>query len=437
MSYFYRFYKTGYKDKFTIINTIKYYLKIDNTDNNKTELLQNVLGIDDISTPLKMQVILTLGNINFYNKDYETATMYYKKVLEKYIGDKYIDNIVKSYIFCKEYYKSIEIIKKKYRNLEDDTLFYAIKEISKESIYNKTIAIFAYELLIRSKVDDVFIDIVVKNYKGGLKEWIELRKTLQNMGIIKKEIDEYILKLAVYTHSIDNYVEQIFMDLYNNDTENKSIEYFLNYCMYQAFNGDYIFSDDILYIMEYIFKETNNSIIGYALGHIYLKGNYNLENKYKIFEKIIQNMEEEQLGFKIFENNKDKFKKFSYLYKNKPFVYNTYPNKDVYLCYKNINQEKFMSIKMKYFKFGIYIVTLPIFYGEDIEYYFAENTENGSICTKKFFATNIKSLIFDIDDKYFKINNAFVYTYEGRYDEAHKVIEELIAKDYNLKGKIL
>ncbi len=435
--YFYRFYKAGYDDKFTLINTVKYYLKYDNLDSEKISLLQNVLSINDISISFKMQILLAIGNINFYNKNYELATDYYKKVLEKYINDKYIDNIIKAYIICKEYDKSIEIIKKKAHILDDDTLFYAIKTISEEEKYDKDIAIFAYELLLRSKIDNLFIDIVLKNYKGGLKEWIELRKSLENIGILKKEIDEHILKLTIYTNSINSYSEKVFIKLYEEDIDNEIIEYFLNYCMYVAFNGNYIFSDDILYIMEYIFKETNDSMIGYALGHIYLKGDYNLENKYSIFEKIIKNMEKEQIGFKIFENNKDKFKNFSYLYKNKPFIYNTSPNKDVYLYYKNINQDKFFSIKMKYFKFGMYITTLPIFYGEDIEYYFVENMENGNISTKRFFTTNNKKTIFDIDDEYFKINNAFIHTYEGKYSEAHKVIEQLILRDYNLKGKIL
>ncbi len=435
--YFYKFYERGYKDDLTLINTVKYYLKLDNLGLDKIEILENTLNLKNISLSFKMKILLSIANIYFYNNNYKIATDYYKKVLEKYINDKYIDNIVKSYVFCKEYEKAIEIIKKKAHILDDDTLFYAIKNISEHEKYDKDIAVFAYELLMRSKIDNLFIYIVLKEYKGGLKEWIELRKSLENIGITKKEIDEYILKLTIYTNNINNYTEKIFLTLYNQDIDNEVIEYFLNYCMYVAINGNYIFSDNILYIMEYIFKETNDNMIGYALGHIYLKGNYNLENKYNIFEKIIQNMEKEQIGFKIFENNKDKFKNFSYLYKNKPFIYNAAPDKDVYLYYKNVNQDKFLSVKMKYFKFGMYITMVPIFYGEDIEYYFVENMEKGNISTKKFFTTNNKNVIFDIDDEYFKINNAFIYTYEGKYNDAHKAIEELITKDYNLKGKIL
>ncbi|WP_250277463.1 DUF5717 family protein [[Clostridium] colinum] len=434
--YFNRFYQKGYRDKFTLINTVRYFLECDDLDSSKIEILQEALNLN-ISIHFKMKILLNIGNINFYNENYEIATSYYKKVLEKYINDKYLDNILKSYIICKEYEKSIEIIKKKAHILSDDVLFYAIKNISEDEKYDKDIAVFAYELLLRSKVDNIFIEIVLKNYKGSLKEWIELRKSLETIGILKKEIDEHILKITIYTHSINSYSEKIFLKLYQEDVDSSIIEYFLNYCMYEAFNGDYIFSDDVLYIMEYIFKETNYNILGYALAHIYLKGNYNLENKNNILNQIIKNMEKEQIGFKIFENNKDKFKDFSYLYKNKPFIYNTVPNREVYLHYKNINQDKFLSIKMKYFKFGIYIVTLPIFYGEDIEYYFVENIENGSIATKSFFTTNNKNIIFDIDDIYFKINNAFINIYEGKYNQVHNSIEQLILKDYNLKGKIL
>ncbi len=435
--YFNRFYKRGYKDKFTLINSVKYYLEYVDLDNNKMELLKNVLTLDDISLDFKMKVILNLGNISFYKKDYETAKAYYKKVLEKYINDKYINNIVTAYINCKEYEKAIDIIKKKAHILDDNTLFYAIKNISEEERYDKDIAIFAYELLLKSKIDNLFIDIVLKHYKGGLKEWVELRKTLENIGVLKKDIDEHILRLTIYTNSINPYIEKVFVKIYEEDIENKVIEYFLNYCMYVSFNGDYIFSDDILYIMEYIFKETNDKIIGYALGHIYLKGYYKLDTKQDILKNIINNMKQDNINFKIFENNKDKFIDFAYLYKNKPFIYKAPPDREVYLHYKNINQDKFYVLKMNYFKFGMHISTVPVFYGEDIEYYFVENMENGSISTKKFFTTNNKNVVFDIQDEYFDINNAYLYICEGKYDTAHKVIQKLILKDYNLKGKLL
>lgn len=437
LKYFYRFYKRGYRDKFTLINTVKYYLSCDKLEDVNVQLLQEVLRLNDISISFKMEILLMLGNYSFYFKNYNLATDYYKKIIEKYINDEDVNNIISCYIICKEYDKALELIKKKQHILHIDTLFFAIKNISQEEKYHKEIAIFSYNLLLNLKIDNIFIDIVLKYYKGGFKEWIELRKSLEIIGVSKKELDIHILELTIYTHSINKYSEKIFVNFYNEYKENEIIEYFLNYCMYEALNGDYIFSDEMLCIMEDIFNKTSDNLIGYALGHIYLKGNYELENKSEIIEKIIKNMEQDKISFKIFENNKDKFKNFSYLYKNKPFIYNASPNKEVYLCYKNVNEDKFIEVKMDYFKYGMYITILPIFYGEDIEYYFVENMESGNITTKRFFTTNNKKTIYDVNDEYFKINNAFIYTYEGKYDEAEKVIKDIISKDYNLKGKLL
>ena len=435
--YIEKFYNIGYRDEYTLINITKYYLENKNLEENKIKILKDTLNIPNISLDFKMKIILNIGDANFNLHKYEEATNYYKKVLENYIDDKYINNIVKSYVKCGEYKKAINIINKKYNILDDEILFYAIKKISGKEEYNKKIVKFAYELLLRGKVDSLFIDIVLKNYKGGLNQWIELRKTLSNIGIEKKEIDEQILSMIIYTNKINKYSEKVFIKLYKEDVENKLVEYFLNYCMHVAFNETYTFCEETLHIIEYIFKETNDKLIGYTLANMYLKGDYSLENKENIFEKIIKNMEEDNINFKIFENNKDKFTKFSYLYKNKPFIYNSSPNKEVFLFYKDAKQDKFYSIKMKYFKFGMYIVTLPIFYGENIEYYFMENMEKGNITTKSFFITNDEKQIFNVEDEYFNINNAYVNFYDGKYDKVHQLIEKVILKDYNLKGKLL
>lgn len=435
--YFNTLYKNGYTDEFVAINNVKYYLENESIKNINEEHLQTVLNFKNISEQFKMQILIKLANNYFYKEDYKNATSYYKKIIDKYIDNTFIDNVIKSYIICGEEEKTINIINKKIQLISDETLFFAVKNISKKGTFDKEIVNFVYTLLMDFKIDDNFINIVLNHYKGGLKQWIDLRNVLEQKDITIKQIDEYILKMTIYTNSMNKYSEKIFMQLYEKDIENHIIEDFLNFCVYESINGKYVFSQQFVYVMEYIFEQTNYKMIGYMLAHIYLKNDYFIEEKTHILQKIIQNMEQDEISFKIFENNKDKFKNFSYLYKNKPFIYNTSPDREVYIHYKNVSQQKFLSVKMKYFKFGMYIVTLPIFYGEDIEYYFVENTEGGSIATQKFFTTNTKNIIFDIDDEYFKINNAFIYTYEGNYNMAHQAIEQLILKDYNLKGKIL
>ena len=93
---------------------------------------------------------------------------------------------------------------------------------------------------------------------------------------------------------------------------------------------------------------------------------------------------------------------------------------------------------MKYFKFGIYICTLPIFFGEEIEYYFSENIDTGNVNSKKYFTSNNYSEVFqENEDDYFKINNGIIQVYEGKYHSINNLIENIVLQDYNLKGEIL
>lgn len=453
-----RFYKRGFSNKFILINVAKYYLTKKEIDKNNIEVLEYLIKDKDISFNFKMKVLQIIGNTYFYNKDYKKAILYYSKVPEDQLNNKFVKNILLSYLKNMDYERSIEIIRNKINVIEQDILFYSLKsicnikkEINNNDIYetdkiilkkevknyNKNIVHFMYELILKYNIDSDFIDIIIENYNGGLEKWIKLRKLLKDKGIKRKQIDERILELTIYTHNLNSNSEEIFIEIYKEDINNPIIEQFLNYCMYESFYSDYKFKNDFISIMEHLFKETNSKIIGYSLAHIYLKGNYIISEKENIFQTIIKNMEKDNINFKIFENNKEKFKNSSYLYKNKPFIYNSALDKEVYLFYREVNEENFNSIKMRYFKFGIYIATLPIFYRENIEYYFMENTITGSISTRKEFITNNENRVFNIDDEYFKINNAIIHSYDGRYDLAHNLIKEVILKDYNLKGKIL
>lgn len=433
-----KFYENNMIDDFTLINLGKYLLSNETKSFNKTEILLKILEISSLSNSFKMKITQLLGNIYFKNKDYKNSTFYYKKVSEIYINDKYIGNILLSYIECFENEKAIELIKKKSHIIPESILYISLRSISENEKYDKDIAPFIYEVLMKGKIDNLFIDIILKDYNGSLLEWIELRKVLGSLGVFRESIDNYILKKTIYTHNLNKESEKIFIQTFNFNIENIIIEEFLNYCIYESIFSEYEFLDETIKIMEHIFLEYNYEELGYALAHIYLKQNFIIEEKETILEKVVFNIEKLKINFNIFEENKDKLKKYSYIFKYKPFIYNALPNKDIYFFYKEINEENYKSLKMKYFKFGIYICTLPIFFGEEIEYYFSENIDTGNVNSKKYFTSNNYSEVFqENEDDYFKINNGIIQVYEGKYHSINNLIENIVLQDYNLKGEIL
>lgn len=432
-----KFYSKNLINKFSLINLGKYFLSLEKPDNKIKNILLKILEIEDLARPFKNKIIHLIASTYFYEKDYENATLYFKKIPENEINDRYIDNILMSYIYSLENEKAIEIITRKSHIISDDILYIALRSISEDEKNDRLIAPFIYEILMKGKIDNLFIEILIKNYKGGLLEWLELRQCLEEKGIIKKSIDEHILKETIYTHNLNAESEKIFAKLFNFDIENIILEDFLNYCIYESIFNNYVFLNETLQIMEHIFMEYEYEELGYGLAHIYLNQKFDLNEKEHIFDKVIFNMEKNKINFKIFEENKDKFEKYPYIFKSTPFIYTDLPEKNIYIFYKEINEDSFKSLKMQYFKFGMYICVLPIFFGEEIEYYFAEGTKKENILTKKESIINNYNKIFDFEDEYFKINNIIISLYEGKFQNIENLMEKFILKKQNLKGKIL
>lgn len=431
------FYENGLIDQFVLTNYLGYFLENKANILESNSLLLQILAIEGLSDGFKMKVQLLIADFYFLKNDFENAILYYKKVPEKYINERYTENILLSYVNCFEYESAVEIIKKDYFNIQNEVLFNSVKKIIKYSNLKEEVLQFVYHLIINYTIDDELIEILIENYKMGLKDWLYMRNFLQNKEIFKPKIDEYILELTIYTHNLNEKSEDIFLDFFQKYKDNKIIDSFLNYCMFETFYNNYIFKEQTVNLMEDIFTICKDKILGYTLIHIYLYQNFDLHQKNDIIDKIMKNMEADCISFKIFENYKDKLKNNSYFYKNRPFTYNSIPNKNIYLFYKANDEENFNSIKMKYFKYGIYTISLPIFFGEEIEYYFSENMETGSIITPKYNIKNFDNVIFEEDEMFFKINNSAVYYYECKYDLAHTIIKEIIFKEHNLKGKIL
>lgn len=442
VNFFSRMYNLNITGDFTIINIAKKYIieNINNNENKNSEeeikILEKVLKMNILSIPFKMDILKRLGSIYYYCRNFKMASICYKKVSEKYIRDDCVNNMLIAYVAFEEYEKAIEIIIKKEDVLKDDILSIAIKMISKQQEYIPQIAHKAYNLLIRGKISDTLINIVTNYYKMNLSQWINIRNKLKENNMYDKKIDEYILEYTVYTQSLNKNSEEIFLKLYEEDIDNINIEIFLNYCVYESFKGEYIFNPNIIYIMEYIFLNTNDFIIGYSLVHMYISGKYNLIKKQDIIDKVVNNLQKDNINFEIFYKNKDKFKDISYFYKNTPFIHKSQKGKNVELFYKNAKDSKFLSVEMKYFKYGMYIATLPIFYDENIDYYFLEHSQNGSVSTIKNCIVNNDKEMFDIDDEYFKLNNMLIQTFEDSFTMAQKLFESKI-KDYDLRGKIL
>lgn len=425
-----KFYLKGYINDFVLINLGKYFLKTNKIDKTFLPILLDILNIQYLDKHFKIKILQLIANIYYLKENFQKATYYFKQIPENQIDYKYIDNLLMSYVYSLEFEKAIQIIIKNSHIISDETLYIVLRSVSEDDKNDEILAPFIYEMLMKSKIDNLFIEIVLKYYKGSLSEWIELRKVLANNDIFNKNLDEKILKLTIYTHNLNPHSEKVFQKLFHFDIQNIILEEFLDYCIYESIFNKYIFSETTIKIMEHIFMDYEYEDLGYCLAHIYFNQNINLNDKEKIFDKIIFNLEKANINFPIFEQNKDKLKKYPYIFKNTPFIFKDIPNKNIFLFYKEINETTYKSLEMKYFKFGIYICTIPTFFGEEIEFYFAQDNKTDKILTEKNIFINNYDKIIDFEDEYFKLNNGIIYMYQSKFEN----IEDFIAN--NIKQNI-
>lgn len=433
-----KFYNKGHISDELLICLSEYYLSYENPDYSCVSVFENILKHVKISKSFQMKILTALGNIYLFKKDYEKASKYYKQIDDHFINEKNIENILNVFISSGEIERAVEITIKRINYISDRTVYYVVKKASKYEHLYVLIADLAYDLLLKSWYDRKFIDIVLNYYKGSQEEWQKLSNVLDIMSVSDKSLNELIVKNGIWMHKFDKGIQEIFIRIYKREPDNELIDEFIEFCCFEVIVNSSKVERGVIDILEKRFMQKEERILTYTLAHIYvLQGISTFHSEY-IIKRVLDYMEEDNIIFPIFKKCKDKSFNTPYIEKNSPFIYKTTPDKNVLLYYKEMNEESFNSKQMNYFKFGLYITVIPVFYNETIEYYISEQMSSGSIETKSMSLQNSNIFISENQtDDFFEINNALIYHKMFKYDDVEKIITEKLKSGNMIKGKLL
>lgn len=434
-----RFYEKRLISNELLISLGLYYLNIEFPQEKSISVFNLILKNEtSISKSFRMKIIAAIGNIYYNMNEYKKSVKYYKSVDERYLTDKNIENMINVFINTGELGFAVDMLVKKGNCISDRTKFYVVKKAAKEEKFHKILANAAYELLSKSWYDKIFVKIVLNYYKGSQKEFEKLSFILDSMDIGENELDEVIIKNGIWMHTLDKGLEKVFVNMYERNPQNECIKEFVNFCCYEILVNSVSLEKSTVKVLEKIYFDTDDSILSYSLGHVYIQDKVITTNSNAIAEDIITSMEQNDIMFPIFKNCKDKRFNSPYIEKNKAFIYRTFPGKNVLLYYRALGDEKFLSKRFKYLRFGLYCANIPVFFNETIEYYISEQMENGSIETKIEQMHNNNIFTYENSlDEFFIINNAFIYGKMFKYDMVESVISQKLAEKREIKGQLL
>lgn len=428
----------GYEDLNIYLALSDYYINLEKSNEDFSVILNKTLSFPELSPVFKMQVSAALGNLLFLKNDNDAALQYFKDIDENYISEKHMESMLNVFINGEDYTNAIRIINKKREFISDRALFIALKEIAKKEDLKQFIANPSYELLINNYYDRNLLDIVLDYYKGSQEEWLQLSNTLLSLSADNRRLDEIILENSIWMHDFSPDSQEVFVRMYKLDKENKLVKKYIYFACYEMLVNLVKPEYDTLSVLEKIELETNESLLSYSLSRIYLHFGMRSFHSEEIMKRAMEYMEFDGIIVPEFKNLKDKTLRNAYIEKNQPFIYKCASNKKVFLYYKLEEDSEYKSIEMDYKIFGIFSTVLPIFYNEKVSFYFSEQLPTGSIDTKEeHFINNRAGIKENTSDPYFLINNAIIYDQMFKYDEAEKLINDLLSEKHSIIGNII
>lgn len=406
-----------------IITLSKAYLNQKNLNKNNISILKKALELDELSDEFKIKISEKLGGYFASLNQYDKASGYFS-IIKPNEFENEINLAIITFLDIDDIDTAFQIYNSKKRLVSDRVKLLLCLYCINREIYQQQIAYISFELILKGRSEKELLQNVLDYYQGTIYNWIKIIKMFEALNLDTLVLKEKILMQSLYTHQVDEFAQDTFVDIYEN-TSNNIINKFVKYIVYMILSDRQNIKQELLNCLENEYLYSQDDILGYAISSVYIMNNLEINNyRYDIIKKAINSMEQQQIMFPIFKEYKDKNNEFSYLEKNIPFIYNGLKDKEIYLNYKLKEEFVWHKRKMNYFKFGMYIAVVTMFYNEVLEYYI-EDTSISSVNEKYEFKnkSNFK-LNQNINDEYYYINNAVIYSETLKFTELEKLVEE-------------
>ena len=428
------FYKKGFISPNILMATSLYFIENDIESQFSLEIFDRTIKINGLSKNFRKKLVLYIGNILSKINNTGKALEYYKEVDESYINEKHIENMFLVFMFCKEYYLALQIIINKSQNLKEETLYKGILEITEHYIpslnindkqkIEKLLTEPIYELLLKGYYNEQFLELILNHDSNNVFELAKISNLFNERYINNTDLDKKLLSESIKVKNISIDVQQVFLRFYEALPYEQISSDFIYYICYQILSCDKRIDIAIINILEKLALENNkdNHLLNIALSSCLVYEE--TKNKENILITTMRYLDDVGTFLPVFAKLDAK-----YLTERQQTLfcvsYRAGVSKTIYL---HILHSEPVKIPMKYFKFGIYTISFPMFYNEKIIYQFEDN-----VLSKEYEYTNTKILLKpDTEEKFFLINNSILYNELFK----HEYLEENLKKIYKPKEKI-
>lgn len=423
------FFDKGDRRFYLLTFLTNHYLGMESMTDSAIPVLEAMLAERAISKPFKTRILAGLGQLYYNASNFDKALEYYGEIDEEALTNDFAWQILNVYMQTGEAERAMRLLSKKHSFIASDVLFEIILELLAKPIDHAPLAEAAYNLLLDGYFHDELLTLVLDHYPASYSEWIELR---DNEPSPCPRLYTLILETALWMARWDTHSQRAFVELHRSGGASELIAQFIEFATYQLLVNAVCPEYDVLEILE----QFRNDELIWGLASCYLQYNITTHKSEEILADAIDTLEREGILFHVFKEKK--FARFPFIEKFQPFVYRGLPGKDYRLNYRIDEADTFTQIPMQYLKYGLYVATLPLFYNEEITYFFSEEMSTGSIATKSEKIKNISPFLHDHPtDQFFAINNAIIYEQMFKHDQVETIVGNLVKDVQTVRSGLL
>ncbi len=426
------FYKKGRRDDVLLLAMARHCLSLSSPNDEAVEIFVSCLKNSKLTKKFKMQVSAALGNFLYQQNDLAHAMDYFKNIDEAYLNDRFVETMFTIYMDTGKYDAAVGILSKKPQCVSDKATYTALKKLLTFEEYQDRLADVAYRLILNSWYDKSLVELVLKKYRGGIKQWEDLSNTLANISVYDFGLDEIILRNSLWTRQLDEGAQKIFLRMYDQQPSHELVGRYTMFICYEMLIHKFKPTYEVLAALEKLYLSSRSGILCYSLCACYIHHWVTTFHSDEIISGAYELMLAEGNYLPFFKDYKPISKPNVFFEKHTPLMYSGTPDKNIYVYYRFDSQETYTKKKMKYFRFGLYLAAIPHFSGERMHYYFNEEAGTGSISTKEKTALNDSLRVHEEEDLFLTVNNALIYEQMFKYDQVEAIITRLLdnSQDY-------
>ena len=224
---------------------------------------------------------------------------------------------------------------------------------------------------------------VVEKYDGSSESLYRLYRTARDMNVDCNDLEERLLYQLLFTQSDYSFSNEVFKHYYGHDTNRKLIRAFLSYYAYKCLVLDYVAEAEMLDIMRHELMYEENDLCSLAILKDMSHHRSFSEANRILVEKKIENLVNKGIILPFFKDFKEEVRLPEGIRERHYVEYHSNPSACVKIHYcLNEDDGDYKEELMKDMGYGIFVSSFILFYGEALQYYISEESEDDYTITE-------------------------------------------------------